>query len=205
VSTRKRDVKDGKAEDVTRQPEQIKAFRDTWELGIHSYLSYLRDRLTVARELLTESGSIFVQIGPENAHLVRLLLDEVFGSGNCAGQIVFSKTSGLGSKRLADRFDFLLWYAKDLDCVKYRQLYLEKSHEAGTASTYTWLDFPDGNRRGMTRKERDDASRVTGARIYKADNITSQGNPVFPYEYLGKTYRQAWKTTETGMANLAIA
>ena len=97
VSTRKRDVKDGKVDDVTRQPEQIRAFRDTWELGIHSYLAYLRDRLVVARELLTESGSIFVQIGDENVHLVRSLLDEVFGSENFVSLITFKKTSGAGS------------------------------------------------------------------------------------------------------------
>src|SRR5205085_5393046 len=96
VSTRKREVKDAKAEDLTRQPEQVKAFRDTWELGIHSYLSYLRDRLTVARDLLTESGSIFVQIGDENVHLVRCLMDEVFGSENNCGLITFKKTTGAG-------------------------------------------------------------------------------------------------------------
>ena len=94
VSTRKRDVKDGKAEDATRQPEQIRAFRDTWEYGIHSYLAYLRDRLVVARELLTETGSIFVQIGDANVHLVRSLLDEVYGSENCCGVIAFKKTAG---------------------------------------------------------------------------------------------------------------
>src|SRR5213596_2893810 len=94
VSTRKRDVKDSKVEDLTRQPEQVKAFRDTWELGIHSYLTYLRDRLTVARELLTESGSVFVQIGDENVHLVRDILDEVFGSENFVSLITFKKTSG---------------------------------------------------------------------------------------------------------------
>jgi adenine-specific DNA-methyltransferase len=119
VSTRKRDVKDAKAEDLTRQPEQIKAFRDTWELGIHSYLSYLRDRLALARDLLTESGSIFVQIGDENVHLVRCLMDEVFGSDNSAGIISFRKTSGTGSfagrtNVLSAVTDYLLWYAKDL-------------------------------------------------------------------------------------------
>ena len=97
VSTRKRDVKDAKAEDLTRQPEQIKAFRDTWELGIHSYLSYLRDRLAAARDLLTESGSIFVQIGDENVHLVRCLMDEVFGSNNFCSLITFQKTSSASS------------------------------------------------------------------------------------------------------------
>lgn len=124
VSTRKRDVKDGKEEDLTRQPEQIKAFRDTWELGIHSYLSYLRDRLTVARELLTESGSVFVQIGDENVHLVRCLMDEVFGSENFVAIIPFrKKTMPLGAKFLDSMNDYLVWYAKDSSRMKYRQLF----------------------------------------------------------------------------------
>jgi adenine-specific DNA-methyltransferase len=206
VSTRKRDVKDAKAEDLTRQPEQIKAFRDTWELGIHSYLSYMRDRLAAARDLLTDSGSIFVQIGDENVHRVRALMDEVFGDKNCCGEIVFSKTSGLGSKLLADRFDFLLWYAKDIERVKFRQLYLEKSFEEGTASNYGWVDLPDGTRRGMTRSEKADPATVPeGGRIYKADNITSQGNPIVPFTFKGKTYEQAWKATIPGMERLGWA
>ena len=108
VSTRKRDVKDGRAEDATRQPEQIKAFRDTWELGIHSYLSYMRDRLVAARDLLTESGSIFVQTGDENVHLVRSLLDEVMGAENFVTQISFKKTGFQSSSLLPSNFDFLL-------------------------------------------------------------------------------------------------
>ncbi len=120
VSTRKRDVKDGKVEDVTRQPEQIEAFRDTWELGIHSYLSYLRDRLSVSRELLTETGSVFVQIGDENVHLVRRLMDEVMGSENFCGLITFAKTSGFSDKLISSVSDYLLWYAKDIKLVKYR-------------------------------------------------------------------------------------
>ena len=115
VSTRKRDVKDGKAEDATRQPEQIRAFRDTWKLGIHSYLAYLRDRLVVARELLTETGSVFVQIGDENVHLVRCVMDEVFGSENFVSLITFRKTARLGENYLARASDYLLWYAKDID------------------------------------------------------------------------------------------
>ncbi len=113
VSTRKRDVKDGKAEDATRQPEQIKAFRDTWELGIHSYLAYLRDRLVVARELLTESGSVFVQIGDENVHLVRCLLDEVYGSENFCAHITFKKTGASTEGLLASGYDHVLWFAKE--------------------------------------------------------------------------------------------
>src|SRR5205085_753667 len=123
VSTRKRDVKDAKAEDLTRQPEQIKAFRDTWELGIHSYLSYLRDRLAAARDLLTESGSVFVQIGDANVHLVRCLLDEVFGSENCISSITTQKTTSATSEYLPGSSDYILWYAKDAERVKYRSLW----------------------------------------------------------------------------------
>ena len=112
VSTRKRDVKDGKAEDATRQPEQIRAFRDTWRLGIHSYLAYLRDRLVAARELLTETGSVFVQIGDENVHLVRMLLDEIFGSENYIALISFATSSGRASAQLPITVNYLLWYAK---------------------------------------------------------------------------------------------
>jgi len=206
VSTRKRDVKDGKAEDATRQPEQIRAFRDTWKLGIHSYLAYLRDRLVVARELLTETGSVFVQIGDENVHLVRSLMDEVFGSENICGEIVFVKTSGLTQNLLADRFDYLLWYAKNATQVKYRQLYFEKSIEQGTAANYGWIEMPDGIRRGMTRVERETpSSMVPNAKVYKADNITSQGNPLLAFEYREKTYHQTWKTNIAGMARLAAA
>src|SRR3954452_22670535 len=129
VSTRKRDVKDGQAQDATRQPEQIRAFRDTWKLGIHSYLAYLRDRLTAARELLTESGSIFVQIGDENVHLVRCLLDEVFGSENFVSQIVYTKTTGATVASLPGTTDYLLWFAKDREKVKYRSLFESKGFE----------------------------------------------------------------------------
>src|SRR4051812_19335015 len=120
-STTSRDVKDGNAGHITREPEQVKAFRDTWRDGIHSYLTYLRDRLTVARDLLAESGSIFVQIGDENVHRVRALLDEVFGDENCVAQISVKKTSGATTENLPGTTDFVLWYAKDSDQLKYRQ------------------------------------------------------------------------------------
>ena len=113
-STTSRDVKDGNAGHITREPEQVKAFRDTWRDGIHSYLTYLRDRLTVARDLLTDSGSVFVQIGDENVHRVRALMDEIFGENNFCAIISFSKTTGLGAKLLPSRYDFLVWFAKDL-------------------------------------------------------------------------------------------
>ncbi len=116
-STTSRDVKDGKAEHITREPEQVKAFRDTWRDGIHSYLTYLRDRLTVARDLLTDTGSVFVQIGDGNLHRVRVLMDEVFGADNFVVSIKFSKTSGLGGKLLDETFDYLIWFAKNVDVV----------------------------------------------------------------------------------------
>ena len=141
-STTSRDVRDGKADHITREPEQVKAFRDTWRDGIHSYLTYLRDRLTVARDLLTESGSIFVQIGDENIHRVRAVLDEVFGARNFISQIVFTKTTGLGSvHQLPGRYDLLIWYAKSTDSCKYRALF-ELQHDPKSAG-YTRVDAID--------------------------------------------------------------
>lgn len=202
IKLNNRTVKDGD-EDLTGEPEVIKAFRDTWELGIHSYLSYIRDRLLIAKELLTERGSCFVQISDENVHLVRNVMDEIFGSGNFCGQLTFVKTSGLTQNLLADRYDFLLWYAKDRDSVKYRQLYHEKSAEAGTATNYTWIELPDGTRRGMSKAERANRQLIPeGSRVYKPDNITSQGNPLIPFDYRGKTYQQTWKTNLAGMQKL---
>jgi adenine-specific DNA-methyltransferase len=118
-STTSRDVKDGKADHITREPEQVKAFRDTWRDGIHSYLTYLRDRLTVARDLLTDSGSIFLQIGEENVHRIRLAMDEVFGPDNFVSQIMVKKTAGLGVRLLPNSFDYVIWYAKNKESVKY--------------------------------------------------------------------------------------
>ena len=138
VSTRKRDIKDGKAEDTTRQPEQIRAFRDTWKLGIHSYLAVLRDRLVVARDLLTETGSVFVQIGDENVHLVRALIDEVYGSENFVSLITFKKTSRLQSELLSGVSDYVLWYAKSIQHIKYRQLYRKRSRWIGRRPVYVY-------------------------------------------------------------------
>ena len=200
----KRDVKDKKDEDLSQEPEMIKAFRDTWELGIHSYLTYLRNRLLLARELLADSGSVFVQISDENVHHVRELCDEIFGSENYLNTIPFVKTSGVTTKFLASRVDFLIWYAKSKNDSKYRTLYLPKSYEDGTADTYTWLEFPDGTRRGMTKEERSNRELIPeNVKIYKADNITSQGNPLIPFNYKGKTYIQAWKTNLDGLERLA--
>src|SRR5207249_6665012 len=122
-STTSREVKDGKAEHITREPEQVKAFRDTWRDGVHSYLTYLRDRLTVARDLLTDSGSIFVQIGDENVHRVRAVMDEVFGEDNFVCQIAFAKTTATSASLLPTSGDFLIWFAKNHNQIKYRQQY----------------------------------------------------------------------------------
>ena len=204
-STTSRDVKDGKADHITREPEQVKAFRDTWRDGIHSYLTYLRDRLTVARDLLTESGSIFVQIGDENVHRVRALMDEVFQDENFISEIAFVKTSGLSQNYLANRFDYLLWYAKDQKQIKFRQPYGEKTREQGTASTYTWIKRNDGKYRGMTKTEKETGHIPTGYFVYKADNITSQGNPVVAFVFRGKSYMIRSKTPLSGLSRLAEA
>ncbi|RJP68517.1 MAG: site-specific DNA-methyltransferase [Candidatus Abyssobacteria bacterium SURF_17] len=210
VSTRKRDVKDGKVEDATRQPEQIKAFRDTWELGIHSYLAYMRDRLVVARELLTETGSIFVQIGDENVHLVRCLMDEVFGSDNCTGMIAFATTTGRGSTLLGQICDYLIWYAKDRERVKYRQMYSEKERGEPGAARYDNVELPDGTRRRLTPAEKATPSLVpAGSRFFSTDQITSAGETATgsgPVEFNGRIFQCPsglhWKTTVDGMARL---
>jgi len=212
VSTRKRDVKDGKAEDASRQPEQVQAFRDTWQLGIHSYLSYLRDRLVVARELLTESGSIFVQIGDENVHLVRSLLDEVFGAKNFCLQIAYKKTTGAGSPSGTTDlppavFDYLLWYARNRESVKYRRLFREKEFGEEGATQYRWVDEPTGVRRQLKPDEEPPA----GARLFAHGDMTSQSSAestVFPVTLDGAEFRPGtggWKTNAEGMGKLIAA
>ena len=212
VSTRKRDVKDGSAADATRQPEQIRAFRDTWKLGIHSYLAYLRDRLTVARELLTESGSVFVQIGDDNVHLVRSLIDEVFGSENFCSLISFRTTSSLGGDLLGKSCDYIVWYAKKRESVKFRQIYQPRGYEDDIGARYTRVQLPDGIRRVMTTEERVDISRLpAGSRIYRHDNLTSQSGTeksAYPVKFQGHTFTPGnghWKTNEKGMEVLRSA
>ncbi len=178
VSTRKRDVKDGKAEDATRQPEQIRAFRDTWKLGIHSYLAYLRDRLTVARDLLTETGSIFVQIGDENVHLVRCIMDEVFGSENFAGQIAFFKTSSQATIGVPSIVDYLVLYAKSKDHQKLRPLLRFKEPGERGAKQYIYLISPDMQTlRRMTDKEISGHDSIPeGWKVCRPGPTTSQGH-----------------------------
>lgn len=205
-STATRDVKDGKSEHITREPEQVKAFRDTWKDGINSYLTYLRDRLTVSRDLLTDSGSIFIQIGDENMHLVRSLLDEVMGVDNFCSLITFTKTGGLASKLLSANSDYLLWYAKDRSKVKFRSLWQEKEWSIDDAGTYSWLQLKDGTQRTISKAERVQNSELPkGAIVYKPDNLTSQGNPKYEFEFRGKKYAQTYKTTSVGMERLGKA
>jgi len=211
VSTRKRDVKDGKAEDATRQPEQVRAFRDTWKLGIHSYLAYLRDRLAVTRNLLTETGSIFVQIGDENVHLVRCVLDEVFGSENFVSQITAIKTSSATSEHLAGVADTVLFYAKSKEVLKYRQIYTEKVLGEEGTTQYTWLVSKDrAFRRRLTDGDRNHLAELANDfDVFAADNLTSQRPPGdFPVPYQGRDFRPGkgyWKTHLEGFARLALA
>ncbi len=210
VSARNRDVKDGKMDSAAREAEQIRAFRDTWELGIHSYLSYLRDRLLASRDLLTRSGSCFVQIGDENVHLVRSLMDEVFGAANFVSQIAFASTSGFSQASALGRAgDYVLWYALDIDQVKYRPLWRRSADRQG----YNWLHLSDGTTRGMTAAERKgDVPIPDGARIYTPDNIKSQGasSQDQTFEFRGKKYAPGaashWKANfPAGMNRLAWA
>ncbi|MDD3981579.1 MAG: site-specific DNA-methyltransferase, partial [Spirochaetales bacterium] len=204
-STTSRDVKDGNADHITREPEQVKAFRDTWRDGIHSYLTYLRDRLTVARDLLSESGSIFVQIGDENVHRIRAVLDEVFGEENFINEISFVTTGGIKQNYLASRTDTLLWFGKDSQKTKFRRLFSRKSFEEGSAKTYSWIQEEDGARRGLTSIEKTTQSLPAGSRLYRPGNITTQGNPVFEFQYRGKYYSRSWKTTPIGMERMGKA
>src|ERR1041385_8244221 len=207
---RKRDVRHNDDTDMTREPEMVQAYRDTWELGLHSYLTYMRDRLLVARALLHPTGSIFVQISDENIHHVRELMDEVFGGNNFCGLITFAKTTSATSDLLASTNDYLLWYARDIERVKYRQVYLQKLFGGEGTSAYSRVLMPDGERRALSPEEKADPSSLPlGARIYRIDNLTSQRPPGdFPVEFKGKTYRPRrgyWKTGEDGMNALKAA
>ena len=214
-STTSRDVKDGKADHITREPEQVKAFRDTWRDGIHSYMTYLRDRLTVARDLLAESGSIFVQIGDENVHRVRALMDEVFGDENYVSQINFKTTGGAGSPSggtdtLASVNNFILWYARNKSQIKYRQPYRAKGEMSGGAAAYNKLDFFDKKeRRKATEEEREFVPPES--RLFRFDNLTSQssgGPQFFDVSFEGSVIpvgKSGWKTSATGMRRLQYA
>jgi len=187
---RKRDVKHNEDDDMTREPEMVKAYRDTWELGLHSYLTYMRDRLLLARELLTPSGSIFVQISDENLHHVREIMDEVFGSSNFVAIISFTKgAAGLeAADRLAARIDYLVWYAKDLEKIKFHQIYERRIDPLG--SGFSWLELLDGTRRRLTKEERVDISCFPkGARLFGDVDLTKPGPGVkYSIEFNNRNY-----------------
>ena len=210
----KRDVQDGKDEDLTAEPEMIRAFRDTWELGVHSYLTYLRDRLLLARELLTKSGSCFVQIGDENVHRVGTVMDDVFGAHHRIATISFATTSGSSTSQLPQVADYLLWYAKDKDKVKYRQLY-EPLTRAEIIDYFSWhvmVELPDGHCRKLTDEERFDPDKYLpkGARLYERTGLDSQGVSITgrsePYEWNGKVFhcakKRQWSISKEGLDRL---
>lgn len=208
----KRDVKDRKDEDLTAEPEMIKAFRDTWELGIHSYLTYLRDRLLLARELLHESGSVFVQISDENVHHVRELMDEVFGTGNFCNVVSFVKTGSKGGGLLDTVNDFLLWYARDKGRIKYRQVYFPKVFGGDRTASYVWIESPDRKkRRRLSSKEQKQQRIPQGWRLFSAQNMTSQSGGEgsrFPVTFQDRVFvptKNFWKTNPEGMENLIRA
>ena len=198
----RKDVRDGKDEDLTQEPEMIKAFRDTWELGIHSYLTYLRDRLLLSRELLTETGSIFVQISDENLHHVRELLDEIFGSDNFVSLITFRKAAALGKTGISSVVDYILWYSKTKN-YKSHEIFTKKDY--GEDTRYAWVEFPDGQR----IRYKQNMELPVGSRFFVADKLSSAGltpSCVYPYKYDGKVYYPAsntsWRTNLEGMKTL---
>ncbi|MEN6331019.1 MAG: site-specific DNA-methyltransferase [Smithella sp.] len=210
-STTSRDVKDGNAGHITREPEQVKAFRDTWRDGIHSYLTYLRDRLTVARDLLTESGSIFVQIGDENLQRVRVILDEVFGDTNYIGTIIFQKTGWKQSDLLSFVTDNVLWYSKSKPSVKYRQIWFNKLDSKTFQGQAVFIEQPNGEREKVSASA--DLSDLSAkGRLFRHTSIKSAGKSptgTFPIQIDGRGFHpgtdQHWKTTAAGLKRLTYS
>ncbi len=207
-STTSRDVKDGKADHITREPEQVKAFRDTWRAGIHSYLTYLRDRLTVARDLLAESGSIFVQIGDENVHRVRTLLDEVFGEENFVSQILYRRGGFQTSDALPNTFDYILWFAKRRDVLKFRRSYVETPADEWFADQQRWIESPNGASEKFKRgQEIPQDYRILSHRA--AQSASSGQSSIFPVSLEGKVYLPArargWSTSPKGFHRLKLS
>ncbi|MGH8191279.1 MAG: site-specific DNA-methyltransferase [Rhodanobacteraceae bacterium] len=208
-STTSRDVKDGNAEHITREPEQVKAFRDTWRDGIHSYLTYLRDRLTVARDLLAESGSIFVQIGDENVHRVRAVMDEVFGDDNFVSQIFVQKSGGFASGRLDNIGDYILWYARDTARLKFRPLLDNKANAKSGMSNYPNLMLGSYEERLLNKEERDGViSLPKGAKLFGVHSITSArtlgGGDTKSFPFEGKIYTPGNNTFKTDSGGLQV-
>jgi adenine-specific DNA-methyltransferase len=211
-STTSRDVKDGKTDHITREPEQVKAFRDTWRDGIHSYLTYLRDRLTVARDLLSESGSVFVQISAENVHRVRALLDEVFGEDNFVSLITFFKSGSQTSTLLPSSTDFIIWYGKNKAVTKMRPAWYHKLEGRSATQVYRHVLLPDGTRRNLAKDEFNDPELLpTGSKIYRLSGMTSASGSTttrFTYTMHRKKFtppRGGWRTNLQGMQRLEKA
>ncbi|MFL0419460.1 site-specific DNA-methyltransferase [Sphingomonas sp. 179-I 2A4 NHS] len=209
-STTIRDVKDGKSDHFSREPEQVKAFRDTWADGIHSYLTYLRDRLTVARDLLAESGSVFVQIGDQNVHRLRALMDEVLGEENFFAQIAVKKTLGLGSGGIAGTLDYVLWYAKNSKVVKFRPIPAPRTIGEGTG--YTWKQSDVGTFTRMNAEERlNAADEFSPEQVFCAAPLMSSGYTetcFYDFDFEGKTVKRqkySWKTTKSNLQRLIKA
>jgi adenine-specific DNA-methyltransferase len=212
-STKSRDVREGKEDSVSREPEVIRAFRDTWKDEIHSYLSYLRDRLVAARGLLADTGSVFLQIGDENVHTVRSLMDEVFGSKNHISSIAFQKTYGFEEQGIANIADYLIWYAKDRSALKWRPLFQQKSFTIGEGNA-RWLFLEDWSYRGVSSAERrGEVAIPANALPYNPDNLISQGraSQPEPFSFEDQTHdpwqkNSHWKANyPMGMARLARA
>ena len=209
----RREVKDGKDEDLTQEPEMVRAFRDTWELGIHSYLSYLRDRLLLARELLHESGSCFVQISNENLHLVRSLMDEVFNQRNCIATICYKKPGQRSAQHLPLLTDFIILYARDREKMKYRQLYTEKSLAGEGGDHYTQVELEDGSTLPLTHEQRLYPAKLPpGAKVFETTSLTSAGSQAGDgkFEFQGRSYfppsHKHWSASvPQGMNRLAAA
>lgn len=203
---RRRDVKNNNDGDMTREPEMVKAYRDTWQLGLHSYLTYLRERLLVARDLLTPTGSVFVQIGEENVHHVRALLDEVFGEENLVAHIVFTTTTSEKTTTIAGVSDHLLWYAREADGLKFRPLFTEKVLGGEGGTKYNTVECADGSLSSLASFDGDPPS---DARVLRLDTLTSQRpGGRYDVEFHGKTYRPEpgyWKPSEAGLLRLIEA
>ena len=208
--TNKKQVSENdKDQDLTSEPEMLKAFRDTWELGIHSYLSYMRDRLLLARELLTETGSCFVQISNENVHLIRSIMDEIFGRENFMTLINYRTKTVLGPKYLGHITDYIVWFAKNKSICKFNRLFVPR--EIGEGTPFTWIEEPDGKRRKMTSFEKKNPNKIPDAyKVFRISDLISSGRTescVFEFELDGKKYmplggRKSWKTNKDGIKRL---
>jgi adenine-specific DNA-methyltransferase len=209
---RQRNVKD-RDRDLTREPETVRAYRDTWKLGVHSYLTYLRDRLVVAKELLADRGSVFVQISDENVHRVRDILDEVFGPGNFVSLITVKKTGGMGEARIDNVSDYLLWYARDLTRMKFNSLYVSKDLREGAGARFARIELLEGWSRPVTDEEREAPEALPqGARAWRGDPLTSEtpsDSTTFDFvlegELVSRPKKGGWKTNATGMERLRRA